>query len=274
MKIFVHGIGVLGPNFANWQECQNRLKPDSQIPESFTQIPDPMPSILPMNERRRSSGVVRWALQVAQEAVRQSNMSSKEMATVFASSGGETEILHKICHSLTFSPPMVSPTLFHQSVHNAAVGYWSIASGSQRPSTSLSCYDASFSGGLLESATLLSTHQEEYVLFVACDIAAPFPLNEARPLAAPFAVAMVLSHHAPPKSLSKLTITLLSEPLETSPTTMSHTSLEQLRSGSPAARSLPLLHAMANHLTTSVYLNFLDNLQLQIAHQPCPPCRE
>ncbi len=274
MEIFVHGIGVLGPDMANWEACKNKLKPDAHIPEGHTQLPDPMPSILPMNERRRSSGVVRWSLQVAQEAVQQSQISSKDMATVFASSGGETEILHKICHSLTASTPMVSPTLFHQSVHNAAVGYWSIASGSQRPSTSLSCYDASFSGGLLESATLLSVNQEKFVLFVACDIAAPFPLNEARPLTAPFAVAMVLSQHALPMSLAKLTITLLSEPLETPPTTMPHASLEQLRSGSPAARSLPLLVAIANHLTTSVYLNFLDNLQLQIDHLPCQSCRE
>ncbi len=274
MEIFVHGIGVLGPHLHNWEAGKLQLQPDANIPEHFEDIPDPMPSILPTNERRRSSGVVRWSLEVAQEAVQGSHISSKEMAAVFASSGGETEILHKICHSLTASPPMVSPTLFHQSVHNAAVGYWSIASGSQRSSTSLSCYDGSFTGGLIESATLLSAQQEDYVLFVACDIPAPFPLNEARPLIAPFAVAMVLSQQPFSMSLAKLTITLLSEPFQTPPSTIADTSLEQLRAGNPAARSLPLLHAMANNLTSSIYLNFLDNLQLQIDHQPCQPCRE
>jgi hypothetical protein len=194
------------------------------------------------------------------------------MAAVFASSGGEVGILHKICQSLASPMPIVSPTLFHQSVHNAAAGYWSIASDSQRPSTSLACYDSSFGGGLLEAATLLATGQEELVLFAAYDTPAPFPLNETRPLIAPFAMAFVLGKHALPISLSLLHITLLSESMAKSPTTMLHTSLESLRLGNPAARGLPLLHPIAKSLTTSVYLNFLDNLQLRIDHQPCQPC--
>lgn len=269
MKIFVHGVGVLGPGLENWEDCKRLVNANAPIPDDPPQIPNPMPSILPANERRRSSTVVRWSLHVAQEAVQNSQLSSKNMATVFASSGGETEILHKICDSLDSSTPTVSPTLFHQSVHNAAAGYWSIASGSQRPSTSLSCYDSSFGGGLLESATLLSVDQEEFVLFVAYDIVAPFPLNEARPLTAPFALALVLGNHALPVSLSMLDIALLSKPMAKPPTTMTQPSLEQLRSGNPAGGSLPLLQAIANNQTSSVYLDFLDNLQLQIDHQAC-----
>jgi hypothetical protein len=269
MKIFVHGVGVLGPGIENWETCRSLFM--EQGPHDGSLTPDPMPSILPANERRRSSDTVRWSLQVAQEAVQQSQLSPKDMAAVFASSGGEVGILHKICQSLDSSTPLVSPTLFHQSVHNAAVGYWSIASGSQRPSTSLACYDSSFAGGLLEATTLLSVDQEEFVLFAAYDIPAPFPLNETRPLISPFAVAFVLGKHALPMSVSMLDITLLSEPKVNAPTKMFQTSLEPLRLGNPAARGLPLLQAIANNLPTSVYLDFLDNLQLRIDHQPCPP---
>ncbi len=267
MKVFVHGIGVLGPGIDNWQSCQRLFKEQHPYDNSVT--PDPMPSTLPANELRRSSDVVRWSLQVAQEAVQNSQLSPKDMAAVFASSGGEVGILHKICQSLNSSMPMVSPTLFHQSVHNAAAGYWSIASGSQRPSTSLACYDSSFEGGMLEAATLLSTNQEEFVLFAAYDVPAPFPLYETRPLIAPFAIAFVLGKHALPMSVSMLDITLLSEPIAKAPTTMLQTSFEPLRLGNPAARGLPLLHTIAKNLTTSVYLEFLDNLQLRIDHQPC-----
>ena len=121
MKIFVHGVGVLGPGIENWESCRRLFKDQCSYDDSVT--PDPMPSALPANELRRSSDVVRWSLQVAQEAVQHSQLDPKSMATVFASSGGEVGILHKICQSLDSSSPMVSPTLFHQSVHNAAAGY-------------------------------------------------------------------------------------------------------------------------------------------------------
>ena len=267
MNIFVHGVGVLGPGIENWETCRSLFTEQRPYDDSVT--PDPMPSILPTNERRRSSDIVRWSLQVAQEAVQNSQLSSKDMPAVFASSGGEVGILHKICQSLDSSTPLVSPTLFHQSVHNAAVGYWSIASGSQRPSTSLACYDSSFAGGLLEATLLLSVDQEEFVLFAAYDIPAPFPLNETRPLIAPFALAFVLGKHALPMSVSMLDITLLSEPKTKASVRLTQPSLESLRLGNPAARSLPLLQAIANNLTTSIYLDFLDNLQLRIDHQPC-----
>ncbi len=272
MRIFVDGVGVLGPGIESWDSYRNLLKDESTYDNSVT--PDPMPSILPDNECRRSSDVVRWSLHVAQEAVKQSQMDPKTMATVFASSGGEVGILHKICQSLESPTPIVSPTLFHQSVHNAAAGYWSIASSSQRPSTSLACYDSSFAGGLLEAATLLSVNQEDCILFVAYDIPAPFPLHETRPLIAPFAIALVLSTKASPMSFSMLDISLLSETIDKRPATTLHPSLEPIRLGNPAARGLPLLQPIAKNLTTSVYLDFLDNLQLRIDLQPCQPSQK
>ena len=267
MKIFVHGVGVLGPGIENWESCRNLFKELRPYDDSCS--PDPMPSILPANERRRSSDVVRWSLHVAQEAVQQSQLDPKTMATVFASSGGEVGILHKICQSLESHPtPMVSPTLFHQSVHNAAAGYWSIASGSQRPSTSLACYDSSFGGGLLEAATLLSANQEECVLFVAYDIPAPFPLHETRPLIAPFAMAFVLS-----KQLHR-SVYARYHPFARTHGPCPH------NYASPLIRAIAVRQPCCTKSSSvtghcqkpglpSVYLDFLDNLQLRIDHQPC-----
>ncbi len=269
MKIFVHGVGVLGPGIENWDACRALLKAPHLYDGSV--VPDPMPSILPANERRRSSEIVRWSLTVAQEAVHNSQLSPKDMAAVFASSGGEVGILHKICLALALPNRIVSPTLFHQSVHNAAAGYWSIASASQRPSTSLACYDGSFAGGLLEAATLLVGGKEEYVLCAAYDVPAPFPLFETRPLIGPFALAFVLGKQPLPISLSQLEISLLTERVARNPVTMHPPSLESLRLGNPAARGLLVLQALVHNLTTSIYLDFLDNLQLRIAIQPCRP---
>ena len=58
------------------------------------------------------------------------------------------------------SPPAsgsISPTRFHNSVHNAAAGYWGIATGATAAANALCAYDASFGAGLLEALTQVHT---------------------------------------------------------------------------------------------------------------------
>ena len=58
--------------------------------------------------------MVRWALHVrAQEAMEQAQVDAREVATVFASSGGETGVLDRLCTALAAPTRMISPTLFH-----------------------------------------------------------------------------------------------------------------------------------------------------------------
>src|SRR3546814_15018794 len=60
-------------------------------------------------------------------------------------------ILQRSSAALATPERIVSPTDFHNSVHNAAAGYWGIGTGSRAPSTTLAGYDAAFALGLLES---------------------------------------------------------------------------------------------------------------------------
>ena len=267
MKAFIHGIGVLGPGLIDWLSSIPILR--GEHPFDPTQLPHPSPAFLPPNERRRSSEVVKWSLEAAFQAVQASQVDPKLLPVVFASSGGETGILHNICLSLTNSPPVVSPTLFHQSVHNAAAGYWSIAWGSQKSATSLSCYDASFVGGLLEAMTCLTIGWEDRVLLVSYDIAAPLPLYEARPLTGSFAVGMVLGRQPIGSHSTALEIAPPSASTEAS-SSMDNKELESLRVGNPAGRSLPLLQAIAKGGATTVVLNFLDPLRVRVDVHPCP----
>ena len=126
---------------------------------SHQAVPDPEAALLPPNERRRSSDCVRWAVQVAQEAIAQSGLDPREVPTVFASSGGEMGVLDKLCRAPGDAERVISPTLFHQSVHNTAAGYWGIATTCQQSSTALSCYDDSFAAGLLEAVTFVCVEQ-------------------------------------------------------------------------------------------------------------------
>jgi len=60
------------------------------------------------------------------------------------------------CKTLASDDRSISPTRFHNSVHNAPAGYWGIASGAMTPATVLCAHDASFGAGLLEALTQLA----------------------------------------------------------------------------------------------------------------------
>ena len=60
------------------------------------------------------------------------------------------------------SPHTISPTRFHNSVHNAAAGYWTIGAGCMQATTALSAYDATFAEGLLEALAQLADGRRRY----------------------------------------------------------------------------------------------------------------
>jgi Beta-ketoacyl synthase, N-terminal domain len=264
MKAGIQGIGLLAAGLEGWRAGRAVLAGT----ESFAPVtvPDPEATLLPSNERRRSSECVRWAVHVAQEAIVQSGLDPREVPTIFASSGGETGTLNAICRALATQDRVISPTLFHQSVHNTAAGYWSIATTCQQSSTALSCYDDSFAAGLLEAMTLVCMEQCP-VLLVAYDLAVPAPLNEARPISTGFAVALVL---APLSGSSLTSIDLrLEEAQQEGACSLQHTALEQVRMDNPAARSLLLLSAIAAGNSQTVSLSLLDSQQLILDLDPC-----
>lgn len=152
----------------------------------------PAISLLPPAERRRCAPSVAWALAVAQEAVASSGLDAAAFALVFVSSDGDGDIVHRLCSALATPAGAVSPTDFHNSVHNAATGYWSIGAHSQAASTALCAYDASFAAGLLEAACQIATEQRP-VLLVAVDLPYPAPLARLRPVRHGLAVALALA---------------------------------------------------------------------------------
>ena len=268
MEFFVNGIGLCGPGLRGWQQARNVfLEVDSYRQDD---IPQPALTLLPPNELRRSSEVVKLSLQVAYEALQNNHVSTPDVTTVFATSGGESAILHQLCLALATPGRIISPTLFHHSVHNAAAGYWSIGMESHQPSVSLSCHDSSFGGGLVEAGTSIYANLSP-VLLVAYDLPPPPPLYAARPLAAPFAAALLIGSQRLSVSLAHLSIQLVLGTGEE--TSMADSALELVRNGNPAARALPLLAAIAKHEKTQVVMNYLDDHQLLIDVTPCQSCQ-
>ena len=151
----------------------------------------PAVSLLPPAERRRCAPSVAWALAVAQEAVASAGLDAGALSVVFVSSDGDGDIVHRLCTALATPAAAVSPTDFHNSVHNAATGYWSIGAHSQAASTALCAYDGSFAAGLLEAACQIAIEKRP-VLLMAVDLPYPPPLAPHRPVLHGLAVALVL----------------------------------------------------------------------------------
>lgn len=264
MEIAIKGIGLLAPGLIGWDVGRAVLAGGCSFEPSA--VPDPEATMLPPNERRRSSDCVRWAVQAAQEAMAQSGLDPRDVPTVFASSGGEMGVFDKLCRTLAIPERTVSPTLFHQSVHNAAAGYWGIATAGQQSSTALSCYDDSFAAGLLEAVTMVCVERCP-VLLVAYDLAVPAPLSQARPITTGFAVALVL---APPAVHSSALMRVRIEEGDVADTCgFADPALEAVRIDNPAARSLPLLSAIAAGGQRIVRLDLLEGQQLMAELGPC-----
>ena len=221
-------------------------------------------ALLPANERRRATPTIKLALQAAEQVLAQLNLRGETLWSVFATSGGDGRIIDSICKALTLAGRPVSPTQFHNSVHNAPAGYWSIATASQRPSVSLSAHEGTFSAGLLDAAVTVAV-EGATVLLVAYDHPMPPPLGEKRPLAAPFACAFILSAERGKTNTARLN---LATAVSGNEDKLADAGLEDLRRGNPAARSLSLLQALAVGNERMVTLPYLNSCWLCVGLEP------
>jgi hypothetical protein len=253
----IQGTGLLGPGLPNWSAARAVLGGESPYVAARTVLP--LPAVLPPAERRRAGRVIKLALAVGTEAAASASADLRLLPTVFTSSGGDGDNCHEICATLASHDRLISPTRFHNSVHNAAAGYWSIACGCTEASTSLCAGDASFGAGLLEALTQLACGARA-VLLLAYDADYPQPLYAKRPIPDAFGVALLLVPPSTAADLPRLQLGLTDAPAAT----MEHAGLESLRASIPAARSLPLLERLVQRRGGTVVLDYLDSARLAV----------
>jgi hypothetical protein len=259
---YVTGIGVRGPGLADWPQTEAVLCARQSYEPADTLLP--APDTLPPTERRRAGRVVRLAFAVGLEAARQSDTDPARLPVVFASSGGDGDNCHEICQTLASANRALSPTRFHNSVHNAPAGYWSIAAATQVPSTTICAYDASFAAGLLETLTQVAVRGVATAL-IAYDLDYPPPLRAARPVPTAFGLALVLHESPQPHALAQLRVCLGTGAADH----VNHDELEALRAANPAAAGLVLLQAIAMRRATTVNIAYLEPQTLRVTITPC-----
>jgi len=262
LSAYIEGVGLLGPGLSNWPDSRAILAGSQPYQPGKTILPSP--TLLPAAERRRSGALIKLTLATGLEAIIHAGLEASTLPSVFSSSGGDGENCHAICEVLASDDRQISPTRFHNSVHNTASGYWSIATGAMTTSSVLSAFDASFGAGLLEALTQAVVENTRVVL-LACDTAYPEPLQRVRPIPDAFGIALVLAPQRSEHALAQIIVSLT----EAEADVLDDQALESLRLAIPAARGLPLLRAIAKQQERSIVLDYLDSTRLAVAIAPC-----
>ena len=237
LSVYVEGIGLWSRALGDFTALQALLAGDTPA-----QPPSKPPAaLLPPNERRRAPESVLLAIEAASQAVAMSGRDAATLACVFASSHGDQPITDYMCATLAQAPHELSPTRFHNSVHNAPAGYWTIATGCHAPSTAVCAHWESFGAGLLEAASQVVAEQQP-VLLVCSDTAGSGPLLEVIGYTQPFACALLLAPAASPATRARLDLAL-------APASMTNTPLREplasWRESNASAAGLPLLALLA-----------------------------
>ena len=266
LTVFVEGVGLLGPGMAGWPHGRACLDASTAFESARCVLPLPM--ALPSAERRRAGAVVKVSLAVAQEAVEASGLQARALPSVFSSSNGDAANCHEICSTLASNDRLISPTRFHNSVHNAASGYWSISSGAMASSSVLCARDASFAAGLLEAMTQAGV-EDRAVLLVAYDTDYPEPMHAVRPVQDSFGVGLVLAPRRSSRSQACWVLDPATCFTDAAASALDNPALEQLRNSIPAARCLPLLRSVAIQGEGEIVLGYLQGVQLAVHVVPC-----
>ncbi len=235
----IEGVGFWASGLPSWDAVRDYVARDA-LPDSAPSRPSPQ--LLAPNERRRAPDSVAVALEVALAACAAAGRDPASLPSVFASMHGDLAITDYMCSTLASDPGAVSPTRFHNSVHNAAAGYWTIGAGCVEPTTAVSSFDATFAQGLIEALVQLRAGAPA-VLLVAYDAPSAGPLAKVSRSVGLLGGALVLSRgDGPPAARrGRLRCTLVdgNAPVPKGP-------LARIAGGNAMAPMLPLFQALAS----------------------------
>ncbi len=242
LSLGVHGLGLWGPGWADAEALRTWLQTPTASLSTATHSLPPATCLAPA-DRRRVPPTVRLALAVAAQAA----AGQSDLPAVFLSVYGDMANTDVILHTLAESPREISPTRFTHSVHNAAAGYWSMASGSHAGMYALGTDRHGFAAGLLTAA--LQAQAEGNTLFVAYETASSGPQAEIAQVPVDLGCALRLGTEQ--EAVPRLHLQILQGQGQT--TLPVDQRLHSLCQQHPAGRALALFEAL---LTTTGHQSF------------------
>lgn len=260
--IGIAGIGAWMHGAPDWPSLRALLRGEAGWREDAPAKPAAI--ILPAGERRRAPESVLLAAEIAGQACAMAQRDAAGLPCVFASTHGELAITDYMCATLASAPHELSPTKFHNSVHNAPAGYWTIAAQCTAGSSAVSGHHVSFGAGLLEAAALAAADGMP-VLFAAYETASHGPLLEMARTTRAFGAALVL---LPGKDASTSRFSLALR-VDDAPVTPAPACAAELARDNPLnAHALTFLNALAGDAPTRLTLPAASGLMLDMEVQP------
>ncbi len=181
--VYVRGVGFWTTGYANpkaW--CARDLDATASTPEA---------PLLAGALRRRATPLTRMGIEVLQQAARMGDADPTELASVWATAHGEHSMAIGLLEMMQHGEGKLSPTKFHNSVHNTASGYASIATGNRSPSTTLTGGAELVASAIIEAACMLEAWDRDVILVIADEpLLPPFELPDS---SVPLALSLLLS---------------------------------------------------------------------------------
>lgn len=241
LRVAIEGISFWGSRLPGWEIARAVIRGEQAPPEAPS--PRPSPTLLAPTERRRAPDTVAVALEVAARVCEAAGRKPSDLPSVFASTHGDLAISDYMCSTLATTPALISPIKFHNSVHNAAAGYWSIGTGSLAPYTAISAYEYTFGAGLVEAAAQVVCEQRP-VLYVAFDIESKGALAAMAPSRGLLGAALVLAPVS--QSQQRRGLILTTEPVAECHPTHARSAAAPLVADNALAPCLPFFEVLAN----------------------------
>ena len=237
----IAGAAFWSPTLPGWPLARAAMRGEAQPQDPPARRP--APELLPPAERRRAPDSVALALEAAAAAVAASGLPPQSLPSVFVSAHGDLAINDHLCGTLASTPTLISPTKFHNSVLNAAAGYWTMGVGCHEASTALTAYEHSFANGLLTAAAQCLA-DERPVLLVGFDVPVAGALRSVTRSAGLMAVALVLSPEVSGQAEAVFDAALQPR-ADGSPAPALESPAAQALAGNALADALPFFEALA-----------------------------
>ncbi len=181
--VYLRGLGLWTPEYAGPEAwCRGAAEPDASKPAA---------KLLEGALRRRASPLTRMSVEVFEQAANASTFDPTAVPTIWATAHGEHDTAIKLLKMMRRGEGKLSPTHFHNSVHNTPSAYASIAESNSSASTTLTGGPELVASSLLEAFCQLEAGAGEVVVVLADEpLQAPFDRQDMQ---APLALAFCLS---------------------------------------------------------------------------------
>ncbi|HEY7773605.1 MAG TPA: beta-ketoacyl synthase chain length factor [Marinagarivorans sp.] len=229
--------GAWGARFANIDALRELFNGNEAIAEPLT---GPKPAVIPANERRRAPLTVRLAVESSWQATEACPLTPEQLKSVFVSGYGDTDLTDYMCRVLASDNKQLSPTKFHNSVHNAPAGYWTISTNATQAANSVAGYTHSVSIALLE-AMIQCQIESTPMLVTFYDAPVAATMRSILPNHSAFAGSLIICPAASPLAGTTVTANVGDKTGEWPPLSCDNPYLAELYSQNPAAKLLCIL---------------------------------